>query len=270
MADWFQVVLLALIQGFSEFLPISSSAHLVLPAQLMGWPDQGLLFDVAVHIGTLLAVLVYYRRDLLAVAGDLFPGLRGERWQAGELWRLAVATLPAVGTGLLLGDVIESQLRSVGVIAVTTILFGLLLGVAARRPGARDPHPEATEPVSLRDALLIGVAQTLALVPGVSRSGVTITAALLLGYRAGTSARFSFLLSVPLIAGAMLFIVLDISEADFGAVTPMKVLVAMAISGTSAYLTIAAFIGLLGRIGLMPFVVYRLLLGAVLVAILLT
>lgn len=267
MADWFQVVLLALIQGLSEFLPISSSAHLVLPAQLMGWPDQGLLFDVAVHIGTLLAVLAYYRHDLLAVAGDLVPRLRSQRWQPGELGRLALATAPAVAAGLLFGDLIESHLRGVGVIAFTTIVFGLLLGVAARKPGAHDTSDSTPEPVTLRDAVLIGVAQMLALVPGVSRSGVTITAALLLGYRAGTAARFSFLLSVPLIAGAMLFLVLDIRDSGLGAVTPPQVVVAMAIAGISAYLTIAAFISLLGRIGLMPFVIYRLVLGAVLVAL---
>lgn len=265
MVDWFQTLVLALIQGLSEFLPISSSAHLVLPSQVFGWPDQGLMFDVAVHAGTLIAVVIYYWRDLLAVAGDIIPALRSDKWHPNELWYLGIATVPAVIAGFLFSDLIETNFRGMGVIATTTLLFGGLLGFAAWR---NNHHEEGViQRVSLKGAVVIGVAQVLALIPGTSRSGITITAGLLLGYNAQTSARFSFLLSVPVIAGAMLFMVLDAVELGTGAVSLSHILVAMAVSCISAYSTIALFIKLLGKIGMMPFVVYRLFLGVALLAL---
>ncbi len=261
MTDWLQVIFLALIQGFSEFLPISSSAHLVLPSKLLGWPDQGLLFDVAVHVGTLTAVVVYYWRDLLAVAGDIFPPLRSARYRSGELLCLIVASLPAVSAGLLLGSFIETHLRGLGVITTTTLLFGVLLGWVVYRQRGNNEQTQAPESVSLMHAFFIGSAQMLALVPGVSRSGVTITAAIFLGYRPSTAARFSFLMSVPIIAGAMLFMLLKVGEQGLGAVSLTQVCVAVVIAAGSAYATIALFIKLLDRIGLMPFVWYRMALG---------
>ena len=176
MTDWVQVVVLALIQGITEFLPVSSSAHLILPAQIWGWIDQGFLFDVAVHAGTLCAVLWYFRDTAINLAKSILPGGPGDQ---SELWTLVVATVPVVLAGLLLKDVIATDARAVNVIIVTTLLFGMLLGVADRfsRRGAQHSGP-----VSLRDALLIGLAQVFALIPGTSRSGVTITAALFLGY----------------------------------------------------------------------------------------
>ncbi len=268
MADWFQVILLALIQGLSEFLPVSSSAHLVLPAQVFGWVDQGLRFDVAVHMGTLIAVAAYFWRDLLSLLGDVYPPARSLGGQPGELWRLAVATLPAVTAGILFSDAIEANLRGIPVIAATTIIFGLLLAVAAWK-GARQ-SPSAEEHVSWVHALMIGCAQAIALIPGVSRSGVTITAAVLLGYSAKTAARFSFLMSVPIILGAMLFMSIDLLSDVDSPVSPLQVLVAMLVSGLSAYTTIALFLRLLDRIGLMPFVWYRMALGLSLIVIIVT
>jgi len=263
--DWWQIVLLALIQGLSEFLPVSSSAHLVLPAQLFGWVDQGLQFDVAVHMGTLIAVLVYFRDDLVGLLTGLLPGRVAGQPAEAEIWKFAVATVPAVLAGLLLNDIIANELRGLSVIATTTLVFGLFLGVAAWQSRARNSH--AIQSISWRDALLIGLAQALALVPGVSRSGVTITAAVMLGYNAGTAARFSFLLSIPIILGAMVFMSAAWLGGESQTVPLLQLLVAMVVAGASAYATIALFLGLLDRIGLMPFVIYRLVLGGALLLV---
>lgn len=268
MSEWLQALWLALIQGVSEFLPISSSAHLILPSQLLGWPDQGLAFDIAVHTGTLLAVLIYFRRDLWVLACQLVPALGSGGTDRHEVWKLGLATVPAVLAGVLLGDLIESHLRGLGVIATTTLLFGLLLAWVSR--GGLDHSDREPEHVHWRDALLIGLAQTLALVPGTSRSGITITAALMLGYHPGTAARFSFLMSIPVIAGAMLFMLLDARVFTDGGLGIWPTMGAAAVSFVSAWATIALFLRLIAAVGLMPFAVYRVLLALLLFAVLLT
>lgn len=257
MTDWVQVVVLALIQGVTEFLPVSSSAHLILPAQIWGWVDQGLLFDVAVHAGTLCAVLWYFRDTMISLARSILPG--GPKDQS-EFWALVVATVPVVLAGLLFKDVIAVDARAVNVIIVTTLLFGVLLGVADRlsRRGAK--HIGA---VSFRDALLIGLAQVSALIPGASRSGVTITAALFLGYHPAAATRFSFLLSVPVIGTAVLLMLFTMGSGQ-SSLSGGVALSAFGISAIFAYATIKAFMYWVERIGLMPFVLYRLALGLVL------
>jgi len=256
-----QAVLLAILQGLTEFLPISSSAHLVIPSLVMDWPDQGLAFDVAVHVGTLLAVLLYYRVDLINMAYSWFRSLAGAPATDDSrlVWYLALATLPAIAVGFFAGDYIEAELRNLPVIATTTLLFGLLLGFADRRaPGLAEGAQ-----LTLAVALLIGLAQALAPVPGVSRSGVTITAALLLGMNRQAAARFSFLLSIPVIAGAGALKVWELVEAGNG-VNWFQLGLGATVSGISAFLCIALFLRLLDRIGLMPFVYYRIVLAAVL------
>ena len=252
-----QLIVLALIQGFSEFLPVSSSAHLVLVGQFLEqWGDQGLAFDAAVHVGTLAAVMLYFRADL---AGLLRTGLGRDSDPARRrlLFGLALATVPALLVGVLTADFIEVWMRSPLLIAATTLLFALALGWFDRA-GSRSRPLEA---LSLRGALLIGLAQMLALVPGTSRSGVTITAGLALGLTREASARFSFLLSIPIIAAAggwgFFKGLMDGGQFEFG-----RFLVAAGISGTVAWLTIAAFMAWLQRFGMTPFVIYRLLLGA--------
>jgi undecaprenyl-diphosphatase len=194
--SFLQLIILALIQGISEFLPVSSSAHLALVAPLTGWADQGLAFDAAVHVGTLAAVVVHLRPELLSLARD---GLTGrDPVQRVLLIGLAVATLPALFVGAFASDWIEVWLRSPLLIAGTTIGFGLLLGVADR--WGRRVRP--LEAIGWKTALTIGLAQVLALVPGTSRSGVTITAGLALGLTRDAAARYSFLLSIPIIAAA--------------------------------------------------------------------
>ena len=264
MIDWYQAALLAILQGLTEFLPISSSAHLVIPTLVMGWPDQGLAFDVAVHVGTLSAVVLYYREDLLRMAREWLASLAGgpATDDSRLVWYIGLATIPAGLIGLLAGDFIESELRNLPVIATTTLLFGLLLGVADRRAGPVQGGRALTLPV----ALGIGLAQALAPVPGVSRSGVTITAALLLGMDRQAAARFSFLLSIPIIASAGALKAWELSQSAV-AVDWLLLGFAALLSGVTAYLCIALFLRLLDRLGLMPFVYYRIALAAVLYAL---
>jgi undecaprenyl-diphosphatase len=246
------------------FLPISSSGHLVLPKELLGWPDQGLAFDVAVHVGSLTAVLLYFRREVFQLLIGWFNSVlfRQHGDDSRLAWCVIVATIPAGLIGLLADDYIEQNLRSMTVIATTTILFGLLLGIADYG-GSRTKDMLA---MSLKLALVIGFAQALALIPGTSRSGITISAALLLGFNRETSARFSFLLSIPLILAAGGLKTLQLVELG-DAVPWGQIIVGTVLSGLTAYICIFAFLKFLDRIGMMPFVLYRLLLGCALFVI---
>jgi undecaprenyl-diphosphatase len=262
--DWFQLVFLSVVQGLTEFLPISSSAHLVLPSLLTDWPDQGLAFDVAVHFGTLLAVVAYFRAELtnMALATGRWVTTREASAEADHVVKLAVATVPVVIAGFALKDFVETELRTIPVIACTTILFAFALWFADRRPSQE-------QDIGWSSALLIGLAQTLALVPGTSRSGVTITAALLLGLSRTSAARFSFLLAIPTISGAQLLTSLDLIEE--GTDSPLGELFAgMALAGLSAYLCIHYFIKLVERTGMLPYVIYRIVLGGFLLALLMS
>ena len=259
--DWLQIIALALMQGITEFLPISSSAHLILVAEFGAWADQGLAFDVAVHLGTLCAVCFYFRTDLTRyltslhrlAGGGPAGGGRMDR-DLSELAMVMAATVPVVMGGLFFKGDVEGAWRSLEVIAATTIGFGILLGVADRFRGQQMS-------VSWWQALVIGLAQTLALVPGTSRSGITITTALLLGLTRSTAARFSFLLSIPTIAGAALLTTIDLLAADEPA-RWMDLAMGAGLSGISAYLCISAFISLVERTGMLPYVIYRLILGS--------
>ena len=245
---------LSLIQGVSEFLPVSSSAHLALVAPLTGWSDQGLAFDAAVHAGTLAAVVLHLRPELAELARS---GVNGrDPVQRTLLLGLAIATLPALLVGAFAADWIEIWLRSPLLIATTTIVFGLLLGAADRWGRGR----RRLESVGIGTALWIGLAQALALVPGTSRSGVTITAGLALGLDRETAARYSFLLSIPIIAAAGGWGFLKGLD-DGGRFEFLQFLAAASVSGVFAWLTIAAFLAWLRRAGMLPFVIYRLALG---------
>lgn len=260
---WTQVVVLAVLQGFTEFLPISSSAHLIVLPLLVDWPDQGLAFDVAVHVGTLLAVLAYFRRDLRRMGGDWLRSLaaRGRVGDSAMVWFLLVGTVPVGVCGLVLSAVGTGFLRNASVIAGATILFALLLWWSDRygRGTRRDSE------IGWRDVLVIGAAQALALIPGTSRAGITITAGLALGLTRETAARFSFLLSIPVIVLAGGLEALE-AWSSHDAVAWDAMLVGMLIAFVCAYTTIHFFLKLVERVGLFPFVVYRLALGAVLLA----
>ena len=259
--DIIEVIVLALLQGFTEFLPISSSAHLILPSEVLGWADQGLAFDVAVHVGTLLAVILYFRKDIVAlIQGWLTTGFTRHPNADGRLaWYIALATIPAGVAGLLLDHWIEDNLRSVEVIAWATIGFGILLGIADKRQG----HTRTLASMTLTIALVIGLAQVLALIPGTSRSGITMTAALLLGMQRVDAARFSFLLSIPLILAAGGLKTLELTHSLLP-VDWQSLLIGIAVSAVSAWVCIYYFLAFISRIGMMPFVIYRLILGGVL------
>ncbi|MDH5544052.1 MAG: undecaprenyl-diphosphate phosphatase [Gammaproteobacteria bacterium] len=262
--DFTQILVLALVQGLTEFLPISSSAHLILIPVVAGWQDQGLAFDVAVHVGTLGAVVFYFRQELVTLSVDWSRSI-AQRQAVGDsllAWAVIIATIPAVVAGFLFKDYVETVLRSPIIIAATTIGFGLLL-LFADKFGRRIRNEHS---LGLYDILIIGFAQALALVPGTSRSGITITAGLLLGMTREASARFSFLLSIPIIAGGGLLKTKDLVESsqlvDWG-----SILLGIALSGGTAYLCIHYFMKLLDRIGMAPFVAYRLFLGALLLVL---
>jgi undecaprenyl-diphosphatase len=252
-----QTILLALIQGITEFLPISSSAHLILPSQLLGWPDQGLAFDVAVHFGTLLAVITYFRHDisslLIAWFGQFAGRPKDEHTRLA--WFIIAATVPAGLAGLIFKDFIETNLRSTLVIATTTIVFGALLWFA----DARNKQVKDLAAMTLSAALVIGCAQAIALIPGTSRSGITITAALLLGFSRENSARFSFLMSIPIILLSAGIVTFDLFEAS--AIDWQALIIGTIVSGLSAYVCIHYFLAFINRLGMLPFVIYRFALG---------
>ncbi|MEM9057022.1 MAG: undecaprenyl-diphosphate phosphatase [Pseudomonadota bacterium] len=258
--DLLQIFVLAIVQGLTEFLPVSSSAHLILVPRFLGWEDQGLAFDVAVHVGTLLAVVWYFRRDLVAITGAWFRSLRtGSRSRDSRLaWAVLLGTIPVGLCGLVFNDWIEANLRSPTVIAATTIGFGVLLWLADLfGPQRRDEHH-----LDRLDILVVGCAQALALIPGTSRSGITMTAALALGLTRSGAARFSFLLSIPLIVLAGGLKTLELARSET-AVDWTPLVLGTALSAVFAYLCIRAFLRFLDRVGMLPFALYRLLLGAV-------
>ncbi|MCE2459239.1 MAG: undecaprenyl-diphosphate phosphatase [Pseudomonadales bacterium] len=255
-----QIVVLALIQGITEFLPVSSSAHLILPAALTDWPDQGIAFDVVVHLGTLVAVTAYFRRDLMGFARSGVSLAVHRRWDDNLdlLAKVGVATLPIVIVGFFFKTPIESHLRSTTVIAAATIAFGIALWLADRHRGERITP-------SYLQATLIGLAQAVALVPGTSRSGITIAAALALGLARPAAARFSFLLAIPAIVGAAIYTVVDASPD-----TPLPWIdlgLGFALAGASAFACITVFIRFVERVGMTPFVIYRVALGVALLAL---
>ena len=262
--DLLQILALALLQGLTEFLPISSSAHLILLPILLGWEDQGLVFDVAVHLGTLAAVVAYFRFELIAITRawgrDVFGGHKTAESRLG--WAVLIGTIPAGLAGLLLAGMVELYLRSPMVIALATIGFGGLLWWSdARGRRNRDEYS-----LTWKDILVIGGAQALALIPGTSRSGITMTAGLALGLDRRSTARFSFLLSIPVILLAGGLKVGELS-AEVGPVDWTALALGVLISAISAYLCIGFFLKLIDRIGMFPFVIYRFLLGVVLIGI---
>lgn len=256
--DPLQVIFLALIQGITEFLPISSSGHLILAARAMGWEDQGLSFDIAVHGGSLTALALYFRRELAGFGASVTR----LSWDPNTelLAKVAVAAAPIALAGWLIQPYVETALRDVGVVAAAIIGFAIALWWADRRRGTG-----GLASVTFAQAALIGVAQTAALIPGASRAGVTITAALLLGLSRQGAARFSFLLAMPTIAGALLLAALD--PATWQAEAWPSLALGFAIAGVSAYACIAAFVALVNRTGMTPYVLYRLALGLALLTL---
>jgi undecaprenyl-diphosphatase len=247
---------LALIQGITEFLPISSSAHLILPGKLLGWPDQGLAFDTAVHLGSLTAVVVYFRHELYRLTTAVLMHVQRRQPSADShlAFNLMLASLPIIPVGYFARFMVETEFRGVEVIAFSTIVFGLALWLADSMRG------DTAKPLTPARSIAIGLAQCLALVPGTSRSGVTITMALLMGQSREHAARISFLIAIPAIAGAAAIKLWDLLRTP---VTPdwSALVIATVVAGISAYFCIVILLNIVNKIGYFPFVIYRLALG---------
>ena len=262
--DWLQAVLLAILQGLTEFLPISSSAHLILPSQLLGWIEQGLAFDVAVHVGSLIAVLIYFRKEVSEMTIAWFAWVfKGEKSSDGRLaWAVLWGTIPVGLVGIIFShfEIVDKHLRTTEVIAATTIIFALVLWWADNR--AQQERDEHT--LGVIDIIFIGCAQAIALIPGTSRSGITMTAGLLLGLTRTAAARFSFLLSIPaiILPGGLKSYELATDELP---VDWMMIMLGSAVSAVAALTCIHFFLILLEKVGFKPFIFYRLGLGAVLI-----
>lgn len=258
--SYLQVVVLAIVQGLTEFLPVSSSGHLVLVPSLFGWTDQGMAFDISVHFGSLAAVLIYFRGDIVTLLKGSTQVLSGKiaSFDARLALAIGIGTIPAAIAGLLLASWISDNLRSPSVIVVTLSGYAVLM-LLADRYGKKD---RLLTSVGIKDAIVIGVAQALALVPGTSRSGVTITAAMALGYERTEAARFSFLLAVPVILLATGYEASILLSSDATVAWGQLGLGAL-ISAIVAYLSIEFFMRFVSRVGLLPFAIYRLILAAV-------
>jgi undecaprenyl-diphosphatase len=255
------IILLAAVQGVTEFLPISSSGHLILTPALTGSADQGLLVDVSVHVGTLLAVLIYFWRDVFAMIEGFFRLLTGRITPGARMTlHIIIATIPVVAVGLYMKQSgLEEQMRSVEIIAWTTLGWGVVLWIADRVGMTIN----RIEHMRWGGALFIGLAQVLSLVPGTSRSGITMTAARFMGYERSDAAQFSMLMSIPVIIGAGLLAGLDLHAAGNMKLN-REVMIAVGFSFLTALITIALLMSWLKKASFTPFAIYRILLGGAL------
>jgi undecaprenyl-diphosphatase len=266
--SYVQAIVLGLVQGLTEFLPVSSSGHLILVPRVFGWPDQGLAFDAALHLGTLAALVAYFRGELIGVmVGTVSRGLAA---------LVLVATLPAGLAALAFGRYIETSLRWPLLIAFTTAFWGIVMLVADRRAGppaaaasstGRPVTGDPLERIGWGQGLAVGFAQALALIPGTSRSGITITTGLFAGLDRATAARYSFLLGIPITAAAGLKKAFDLSRGGLPAGEGGPLVVGILVSFVSGWFAVWFLVSYLKRRSLTPFVVYRLALAALIVAV---
>jgi undecaprenyl-diphosphatase len=260
----FQAIVLGFVQGATEFLPISSTAHLALVPWLFGWTDPGLGFDIALHLGTLMALLLYFRADWFALFAGGIDLLRGRRDNENSKLMLLImaGTAPALIVGAMLADFADSTLRKPPVIASALIVLAVIL-LVAERVGRRE---NKLAQITLGDAIAVGCAQAVAIIPGASRSGVTITAALFRGMTREAAARFSFLLSAPVIIAAVSKTIVDGFRHGFPAVSMSSAIMGIVVSGVVGYLSIAFLIRYLATHNTYVFVVYRIALGIAVLA----
>ena len=269
----FQAIVLGIVQGLSEFLPISSSGHLIVVPWLFGWegladnPELNRTFDVALHVGTFVGALVYFRRDVVELSAAMWRSLgrrrRGNDEQARLAWLLVVASMPAAVIGYALDSLLEGHYGPVWLIGVMLIVFGLVLGWTDRLPERR-----SLDTIDVRDALLMGAAQALALQPGVSRSGATMSMARFLGLDRDAAARFSFLMSLPIIGGVALYTAVDVFLAGDGLPPGFGGPFAwgVAASAVTGFLAVWGLLRLIRTATFAPFVVYRVVAGALVIA----
>lgn len=274
--SWFESFVLGLVQGLTEFLPISSSAHLRLTAAFAGWQDPGAAFTAITQIGTEAAVIIYFRKDIgwiiSAWARSLFHRELRHDHDAQMGWLVIVGSIPIGVLGITLKDAIEGPFRDLRLIATTLIVMGVVLGIADRL-AARDEtggrHRAAKQrksltDLSVKDGLLYGICQAMALIPGVSRSGATISGGLLMGYTRESAARYSFLLAIPAVLASGVF---ELKDAGEGHVSWGPTLFATLIAFVVGYAVIAWFMKFISHKSFMPFVIYRILLGIALFAL---
>lgn len=261
-----QIIVLAIVQGVTEFLPISSSGHLILVPQVMHWQDQGLVVDVMTHVGTLFAILIYFWRDVGRLISGTFELFKGRMTDEGRLAiYIALATIPAVAFGLFLMKFGFGDLeRNVAVVAWNTILYGILMLIA----DMVGPQERPIKDMTLGSALIVGVAQALALIPGTSRSGVTMTAGRFLGFTRPDAARFSFLLGIPAIAGAGVLTVGDALAS--GEPITMDAVYCAILTFFAGLAAIAFLMALVKRVSFLPYVLYRMVLGGFLLVMIYT
>ncbi len=261
MLDFLKAVVLGLIQGLTEFLPISSSAHLRIFPELFGWGDPGAAFTAVIQIGTELAVLIYFRKDIWRIGSAWVRAIWDPAWRGHEDarmgWFVIIGSLPIVALGILLKDTIESDFRSLWIIGTTLIVMGVVLGIADRV----GRNERAMGQMTWKHAVLLGLAQAAALVPGVSRSGATISMGRFLNYEREAATRFAFLLAIPAVVGAGLFELKEIPGGD-NAYGPVPTLVATVVSFIVGYAAIAWLLKYVSTRSYLPFVIYRVLLGA--------
>ena len=257
MNDIFLSIALALIQGLTEFLPVSSSAHLLFPSLLFGANDLGLSFDIATHGGTLFAVLVYFRLDIKKMFLSINPFFNNHDVQSRQLFTyLIVATFPIIIFGLIGSDYIANRSFGVTNIAWANLIFATVLFLAYRYSS----QSKTILQLSIFTVLFIGLFQVFALIPGASRSGTAMTAALIIGLNLKEASRFAFLLSIPTILGALIFLLID-SFNSFEAINLSSLFIGFSISAIFAFFTIKFFLAFIDKIGMYPFVLYRLVLG---------
>ncbi len=263
---WLHLLVLAIVQGLTEFLPVSSSAHLILPAKILHWPDQGPLIDLMAHLGSLGAVLIYYRKDVRAMIGGSFDLLsfnakRQQKQQAKLAFHILIATPPALIAGLLMSmkgwDVL---VRSPQIIAWAMIGFGIVLWLA----DVMGKKLKTIESMSWKAAIFIGLAQVIAFIPGTSRSGITMTAARSLGYTRSEAARFSMLLAIPTILAGGAYAALKLLKNGDSHASLIDGLIVAGFSLVAAYFAIYVFMKLIDKISFFPFMLYRLALGGAL------
>jgi undecaprenyl-diphosphatase len=264
-----QAIVYGLIQGLTEFLPVSSTAHLRIAPALLGWEDPGAAFTAVIQLGTVLAVLIYFGKDLLAALAGWFKSLAGRDKTSHEAkmgWAVFWGTIPIVLFGLLFQKAIKHELRSLWVIAATLIVMGVVMAIAEKVSTKR----RGIESVEPKDGIIVGLWQCLALIPGISRSGSTISGALFAGFDRATAARFSFLMSVPSVLAAGLKELFDERHNLTSGGHLMPTIVATVVSFVVGYASIAFLMNFLQKHGIMPFVIYRILLGVLLVVLLAT
>lgn len=268
MISWFEAIVLGVVQGLTEFLPISSSAHILIISQLFGWEDPGAAFTAVSQIGTESAVIIYFRKDIWRILStwsrSLFtPALRGAL-EARMGWYVIIGTIPIAVLGVAFQDQIETVARNLWLVSFTLIGFGVILGIADR-VGRKS---QELEDLNARDGILYGIGQAFALIPGVSRSGATISMGLFLGYSREAATRYAFLLAIPAVLASGFFEALKIGDGpapDWG-----PTIVATVIAFVIGYLVIAWLIKYISTNSYMPFVIYRIVLGLLVIVLLST